>query len=181
MNPLADKTHSEVEGTIEGIFIGDVKTICGHFHQGNAIFSPDSVGRQCVANSLKAIIHARCQTPTCWTQEDIDNILIEGDSLYRVIVDYKRKEYLLPTDIPQYVSHQNNLWKVMIGDDFFGQIFHATDISLTLSDVFNIAVTDPVYTNWLLCFATGTSGQGSTISIMSFDTFLVTFDAHSRS
>ena len=58
--------------------------ICGSFHQGSDRFSVESRGSQCVSNALCALIHAQFLN-TCSSTE-VDQILIEGDTLYKKIL-----------------------------------------------------------------------------------------------
>ena len=58
--------------------------ICGSFHQGSDRFSVESRGSQCVSNALCALIHA--QFSNIFSNTEIDQILVEGDSLYKKII-----------------------------------------------------------------------------------------------
>ena len=82
--------------------------VCGSFHQGSDRFSVESRGSQCVSNALCALIHAQFSN-TCSSTE-IDQILVEGDILYKKILaslkaDQKYTSRLLTFDeIPENVN-----------------------------------------------------------------------------
>ena len=82
--------------------------VCGSFHQGSDRFSVESRGSQCVSNALCALIYAQFSN-TCSSNE-IDQILVEGDILYKKILstlkaDQKYTSRLLTFDeIPENVN-----------------------------------------------------------------------------
>ena len=82
--------------------------VCGSFHQGSDRFSVESRGSQCVPNALCALIHAQFSN-TCSSTE-IDQILVEGDILYKKILaslkaDQKYTSRLLTFDeVPENVN-----------------------------------------------------------------------------
>ena len=58
----------------------------GTFHQGQTDqFSDQSVGRQCVPNSVAAIAFSKLKHTTKWASLHMDNILQECDALYKQI------------------------------------------------------------------------------------------------
>jgi hypothetical protein len=57
--------------------------VFGSIHQGNQKFSPYSIGRQCSCNAMMML--AFQQTRDIITSHDIDEILNEGDKLYRSV------------------------------------------------------------------------------------------------
>ena len=60
--------------------------VAGTFHQGQTDqFSDQSVRRQCVPNSLAVIAFSKVKHTTKWTSLNMDNILQEGDALYKQI------------------------------------------------------------------------------------------------
>ena len=61
------------------------KTIAvGSYHQESVQhFHPQSVGRQCVPNSIASIAFAKLNAIHTWTQNNVNTILINGDKLYR--------------------------------------------------------------------------------------------------
>jgi hypothetical protein len=64
-----------------------VRSILGHFHQGCLIFHPYN-GMQCTAVALIALLtFMKCANNTSFESRDLDEIIVEGTSLYRVIVE----------------------------------------------------------------------------------------------
>ena len=89
--------HSQRHTRSRGAFVPI--PVSGHYHQGNVqLFNQDSVGRQCVANSIAAISWSCVKDIDTWRPSDMDTILGCGDALYRAI---DRKHDLLEIgDIP---------------------------------------------------------------------------------
>ena len=59
-------------------------TVRGTFHQGDRRFA-ESMGKQCVPNSIMAIIYTNILPLNQWKTEHLDSILIAGDALYKYI------------------------------------------------------------------------------------------------
>ena len=53
----------------------------GHFHQGNPKFGVNS-GKQCVANSLRAMMYSQIKELREWTSFEMDLVLNTGDELH---------------------------------------------------------------------------------------------------
>ena len=88
-------------------------------HQGDPnVFHPQSVGRQCLPNSLMACVMAAIEQPSNWTTEIMDYILHEGDKLYSNID--VGNELLLPSDLPTCVHINNKVYQIVRGKEAFG-------------------------------------------------------------
>ena len=77
-------------------------------HQGDPnVFHPQSVGRQCLPNSLMACVMAAIELPSNWTTGIMDYILQQGDKLYcNIDVGH---ELLLPSYLPKCVHMDNSV------------------------------------------------------------------------
>ena len=80
-----------------------LKLVHSSFHQGNHRFR-ERAGRQCVCNSLMSLIWSSIKKVSYWKSQDLDNILINGDSVYR---DCTTLSYLSFSDIPNIVNLYN--------------------------------------------------------------------------
>ena len=83
---LTPETHSLLPSSCTDCFeslkpFHSQSFVCGSFHQGSDRFSVESRGSQCVPNALCALIHA--QFSNICSSTEIDQILVEGDSLYK--------------------------------------------------------------------------------------------------
>ena len=145
-------------------------------HQGDpSIFHPQSVGRQCLPNSLIACVMATIEQPSNWTTETMDHILQEGDKLYRNI-DIGN-QLLLPSDLPTCVHINNRVCEIVRGKEAFGSF--VTNIEETKKILFALcAFVQKTMTSALLCI--GDKMGASAIAILSMSTSLFIFDAHSR-
>ena len=76
-------------------------------HQGQAVFSADSRGRQCVAIAAAGACFASLKPIDSWNSSDLDQVLWSGDSLY---LEISRKQptnehgLLMIADIPERFS-----------------------------------------------------------------------------
>ena len=110
---LTPETHSILPSSCTDCFeslkpFHSQSFVCGSFHQGSDRFSVESRGSQCVPNALCALIHA--QFSNICSSTEIDQILVEGDSLYKKILaslkaDQKYTSRLLTFDeVPENVN-----------------------------------------------------------------------------
>ena len=57
--------------------------LLGDFHQASAeVFCNQAAGTQCTMNCLMAIIKANCTDPSTWQTEDINEVLLEGNTAH---------------------------------------------------------------------------------------------------
>ena len=88
-------------------------------HQGDPnIFYPQSVGWQCLPNSLISCVMVAINHPLNWTTETMHYILQEGDKLYTTI--NVGHELLLPSDLPTCVHINNRVCEIVRGKEAFG-------------------------------------------------------------
>ena len=74
----------------------------GIFHQGSEIFPPESIGKQCVSNSVIAVIYHTEKPVNIWNSEDLDMILLNGNDLYLKI--HTHHDYLMISEVPDIVN-----------------------------------------------------------------------------
>ncbi|GFO08451.1 hypothetical protein PoB_003495600 [Plakobranchus ocellatus] len=78
------------------------------FHQGTAeIFAEDTRGRQCTAMATSAIVYSTVKATASWTVNDLNQILIFGDYLYKEIDEQLPENehgYLLIPEISHRIS-----------------------------------------------------------------------------
>ena len=145
-------------------------------HQGDPnIFHPQSVGRQCLPNSLIACVMAAIDHPINWTTEIMDYILQEGDKLYATI--NVGHELLLPSDLPTCVHINNRVCEIVKGKEAFGSFVE--NIIETKKLLFALCTfIQKTATSALLCM--GDKTGSSALALLSMDTSFFIFDAHSR-
>lgn len=83
-------------------------------HQGSSLYSGS--GRQCVANSVRAIVKSYSSPPPRWSTVIMDDILLAGDKLYCEIGSTLNQEYRSLEDIPSVIDKYN----VSIGSPMHG-------------------------------------------------------------
>ena len=84
-----------------------MKILQATMHQGDMSFAGH--GRQCVANSIMAIIKSKAHNVDQWTEVDEDTVLRDGDRIYQLITNNSKlnSEYLLLDDLPSVL--ENNI------------------------------------------------------------------------
>ena len=96
-------------------------TVQGNFHQGDPErFQGKSLGKQCVTNSIMAIMYSIMLPIRYWEPANLDEILIIGDMLYNKI--NCPHAYLLVSDIPDIVKVFEQKYSVTRNGALFGQI-----------------------------------------------------------
>ena len=78
-----------------------LKSVQGTFNQGDTKFGA-SAGRQCACCSLFAILFSKIKSPGCWTSNDLDYIVQEGDELFKSIGKYDT--FLSVPDLPSQLT-----------------------------------------------------------------------------
>ena len=58
-----------------------------NIHQGDNLFSVQSRGKQCAFMSLSAVLTAQNIPLIDWSQETLDNVLLQGDKMYLHALD----------------------------------------------------------------------------------------------
>ena len=129
-----------------------VTTVQGIFHQGDPEkFHGKSVGKQCVINSIMAIIYSTMLPIKYWKPENLDEILIFGDRLYNRI--NCPHDYLLVSDIPDIVKEFEEQYSVTRSDELFGQITNSPydDIGQELDYSIKSMIQENKWTTGVLC------------------------------
>ena len=98
-----------------------ITTVQGNFHQGDQKeFQSMSAGKQCVTNSIMAIIYSTVLPIKYWEPKHLREILRIGDRLYRRI--NSPHYYLLVSDIPDVVTEFGKQYSVQRNGEMSGPI-----------------------------------------------------------
>ncbi|XP_041461895.1 uncharacterized protein LOC121413207 [Lytechinus variegatus] len=151
----------------------------GTFHQGDMRFG-DSAGKQCVANSLSALLYSKMKNANDWDNKDLDKILANGDELYRYIRYYvaREQEYLLISDLLEHLEAYDELFEIKRRESIPGLLEgDETKLEESISMPLKQALEQELSSDSDACFVTF---SGNTfIVISSYDCFFI-FDSHSR-
>ena len=90
------------------------------FHQGSEIFPPESIGKQCVPNSIIGVIYHTDKPVNTWSSEDLDMILLNGNDLYLKI--HTHHDYLLISEIPDVVKLNKKTYKICHTQTLYGSL-----------------------------------------------------------
>ena len=147
--------------------------VTGTFHQGQTDqFSDQSVGGQCVPNSVAVIAFLKLKLTTKWTSLHMDNILQEGDALYKQI--HPPHDFLEFEELPTNMKLFTNDCTIHKISDIFCTI-HKTVIEKALHDVSLSG------TNGDAVLLLGDQKGAYASSVMYVDGKYYIFDAHSCS
>ena len=172
----------ENPGPIDNVCI--TKVVQGHFHQGDITrFDSETAGKQCVLNSVKALVYSQIKSPALWTQNDMDQVLLEGDQLYqdRNITGYMAIDELFTCPYVEFSKKhffkikQNGITKTLVMDH---------NISIDESD----ADSPYVYLDCAIDKLASTSSfrlsilivKTSAIALICYQNMFYIFDSHSR-
>ena len=165
-----------------------ITTVKGNFHQGDPEkFQGKSVGKQCVTNSIMAIIYSIMLPIKYWQPENLDEILIIGDILYNKI--NCPHDYLLVSDIPDIVKVFDQKYSVTRNGELFGQITSSSCDQIGQEIYYSIKsmIQENKWTTGVLCIgqAPDTSlhsrqqGGSACALLVNMNNFYI-FDSHSR-
>ena len=154
----------------------------GFFHQGDtSVFSPNTVGHQCVPNCVIAGLYNSMVPVSTWSRDSLDTILRHDDKLYNNI---KRTADLLQVnDIgPQIIAFQNT-YKFCIRHEFFGRVRQDqsdSDIGSRLENATFSVIRGKKkeLVLCILCVGNEKSGSASLLFISNEHCYI--FDLHSR-
>lgn len=150
----------------------------GSFHQGSDRFPIDSRGRQCVANAVFSCVfnHVTSKPFILWTGGDIDDILQNGDFLYRHARQFCQCVYLEPCELPSYFCLQGQKVKCSVVETYSGDIGQSfTDCGdfFSLETALTLCLTDISHMAVLIC-------NHIAVSVNYCEPFFHVFDSHSR-
>ena len=156
-------------------------------HQGDtSVFTPTSAGKQCVPNSIMAIIYSKIVPLQSWESHDLDVILYNGNKLYNKI--NSPDDFLLINDLPDTVTEFGMHYTIMKGQEKFGILTEnnitniGEDINSALcsmiQDMATCAIMCIGYTP--LSYASVGLHGGSASALIITKTKCYIFDPHSR-
>ena len=153
-------------------------TVHADFNQGNELMFGMNAGKQCVAmSSLYAIVYKEIKSVNIWDRMMLNSILICGDSLYGIISQSINKNYLLLTDVPEFVDIDNHAFNLQYSNSFSGAL-HMSENSpphVTLEHALNEVFVSLHYNSCLL-----TIGMNTVAILMLFPGVFKVFDSHSQ-
>jgi len=94
-----------------------IKSVLGNFNQGNERFG-HTAGTQCACNALFSIFWSNIRSVSCWTTNDLDKILIEGDRIYKSL---NTQGYLSAEDRPTHIEISEIISRVNLLDLYTGE------------------------------------------------------------
>ena len=150
----------------------------GSFHQGNTnLFSVESAGKQCVTNSVIALVYHQQIPINAWNMEHLDDVLFNGNLLYLNI--RKREDYLLISEIPDDIYLHEKHYKILPLPPVYGSL---SETSSPLSTPLHIAIETLVAEKrTFFCIASFGDDLGAySFVIMAYHKNIYIFDAHSR-
>ncbi|XP_041467556.1 uncharacterized protein LOC121417887 [Lytechinus variegatus] len=175
----SSKNIAAMEDIIETVNMHIQPVTQGTFHQGDMRFG-DSAGKQCVANSLSALLYSKMKNAKYWNSNDLDRILVNGNELYSYIRYYvaREQEYLLISDLPECLEAYDELFEIECRESIPGLLEENPILEESVSMPLKQALEQELCSNCDACFVTF-SGNAF-IVICGYDSFLI-FDSHSRS
>ena len=146
------------------------------FNQGNDLFGSNA-RKQCVAMSLSAIVYKEIKSVNIWNQTTLNIIMVCGDNLYGIISQSINKDYLLLTDVPEFVDMNNSTFHLQYSDSFSGALFMSVNNYpfVTLENALNKVFHSLNYKSCVL-----TIGMNTVATIMPFPDVFKVFDSHSK-
>ena len=148
----------------------------GQIHQSSSIFSAFSRGRQCTPMSYFAVLYSSVNNVDRWTQETIDFVLSQGDSMYNAV--RHSQEYFDYTELPVsvYLTDSNHHLSCQFFSHHSNFLHCAASNAVTRSLCLADAVRE-VCAESLGCLVTANE---TTIAVMKSGDKYYLFDSHCR-
>ena len=115
------KLYNDIESNPGPVYMNE---LTGSFYQGNEELFGINAGKQCVVNSLVAIIFnatASCFTEA-WNSTKMDNILRVGNGLYSYIHLSIKEDLLLLSEIPSALSLDDETYRLFYSESIAGDV-----------------------------------------------------------
>lgn len=149
------------------------RTLQASYHQGNGRFHSNSQGKQCLPNSMFAILHKFCKPVNTWHANDLHYIMDLGDALYLEMHSTNKETLMHPDDLPKYIQHNNSIYSITLRKPYYDDILQRMnalypDIKTALQLSLNR------HCGILLCMSV------YVISIFKYMQTYFVFDSHSR-
>ena len=149
----------------------------GHFHQGHLKFGVNT-GKQCVANSLCAMMYSHIKELRHWTSYDMDLVLNTGDELYGHLTKSStmNNDFLLINELPNELIVFNKSYTMTYHESVTGMFEDDGNLSEFNMMQLNRALKQTLerYSACFICF------NGNTFGVIAQDGVYYIFDSHSR-
>ncbi|KAL9978015.1 hypothetical protein ACROYT_G015489 [Oculina patagonica] len=170
------KLYNDIETNPGPTYLTESNTISGTFHQGNEFLFGVNSGKQCVANSLVAIVFNAASScfVKAWDSAKMDKILLLGNALYSHIHSSIGKDFLLLNELPSALALDHETYRLFYSESISGDVnmLQSEECYFSLSEALNIVKAG--YSGCLLTIFC------NTVAILFGDNRLKLFDSHSR-
>ncbi|XP_077968311.1 uncharacterized protein LOC144422216 [Styela clava] len=157
-----------------------LKVVTGEFSQSDARFNFSSRGRQCIANCLIALIKHANTRATLWRSNDLDEILVEGDKLYRGVQDFLGyiDNYLMVTELPSTYELNDVLYEIKYQSPLTGAVGSSEAPSEHMVGIMSLA--DALAETFSSSVCALFTLNSNTLGIIKDESTYFVFDPHSR-
>ena len=152
-------------------------TIHADFHQGFESRFGSNAGKQCVAMSLCSTVYNEIISVNIWDTAIMNQILFYGNNLYSLVSQSINKDFLLLTEVPEFVAINNDTFNLAYSESFSGAIFMTINNYpyVTIQYACNEIFFNLHYKSCLL-----TIGMSTVAIFMPFPDVFKIFDSYSR-
>ncbi|GFO00854.1 ATP-dependent DNA helicase [Plakobranchus ocellatus] len=147
-------------------------SIHGTLHQGALVFT--NRGRQCISNSVAALVYHLNKSISTWETHDLDHILDQGDNLHSILFGHLNEDYPLVNSLPKQLTVYDYQVDLQMTNSFTGLLEAMNDdppyfsIETAVSNVNNFAILN-----------LGSCKPAFSSTIVKEDIYYI-FDPHSR-
>lgn len=98
-------------------------TVHADFHQGFESRFGSNAGKQCVAMSLCSTVYNEMISVNIWETAIMNQILFYGNNLYSLVSQSINQDFLLLTEVPEFVAIDNHTFHLAHSESFSGALF----------------------------------------------------------
>ena len=157
--------HGDIETNPEPVYTL-MKSVTASYHQGDISMFGETAGRQCLCNSIYAIVWSMLKTIGTWNEQDLNHILNEGDKLYKA---KNTCNFLSTDDLPKSIKLNEAEFNVVKLSNYHGRL------SCFETFISNVHKNEENTGNGLVLIFNGFS-----VSVIWNEAYYFLFDPHSR-
>ena len=155
------------------------KILQGSCHQAHPKFG-SSAGKQCVMNSLAALMYSKVKPTPEWNIQDVDVVLNTGNELYQFLTrsSTMQNDYVLISEIPADLECFNKNYHFEFTESLYGLI--NAENSLTDSGFQAVTLKEAINNTLINTDGAFVTFKGNTYIIMKETNRYYVFDPHAR-
>ncbi|XP_069109227.1 repetitive organellar protein-like [Argopecten irradians] len=152
----------------------------GSYHQGHSYFM-ENAGKQCVLNSLSAVIYSQKRDMNLWTSSDLDHVLEIGNEMYGHLRNSSTmmNDYIAISEVPRLIECYGKMFDLKFQHSISGTLGN-TNIDNDIFQFHTLYAALQMALDQRESHAAFVTFKGNTFIVVKQNTRFFVFDSHSR-